>query len=43
VLIVSPITSITALTLVSGIWLVVLGVLEVIHAIQLRIRLRSAV
>lgn len=43
VLIVSPITSITALTLVSGIWLVVLGVLEVVHAIQLRIRLRSAV
>jgi len=40
VLITAPFTSIATLTLVSGIWLVVLGVMEVIHAIQLRIRLR---
>ncbi len=42
VLITSPFTSIAALTLVSGIWLVVLGVMEAVHAIQLRIRLRQA-
>jgi uncharacterized membrane protein HdeD (DUF308 family) len=40
VLITAPFTSIAALTLVSGIWLVVLGVMEVVHAIQLRVRLR---
>jgi len=40
VLITSPITSIATLTLVAGIWLVVVGVMEVIHAIQLRIQLR---
>jgi uncharacterized membrane protein HdeD (DUF308 family) len=40
VLITSPITSIATLTLLAGIWLVVLGVMEVVHAIQLRLRLR---
>ena len=40
VLITSPITSIATLTLLAGIWLVVLGVIEVVHAIQLRLRLR---
>jgi uncharacterized membrane protein HdeD (DUF308 family) len=38
VLIVSPFGSIAALTLVTGIWLIVLGVVEVIHGVQLRIR-----
>jgi uncharacterized membrane protein HdeD (DUF308 family) len=38
VLIISPFGSIAALTLVSGIWLIVLGVFEVVHAIRLRIR-----
>lgn len=38
VLITSPITSIATLTLLAGIWLVVLGVIEVVHAIQLRVR-----
>ena len=41
VLISSPITSLATLTLLAGIWLVVLGVIEVIHAFQLRTRLRS--
>ncbi|MFJ2954988.1 HdeD family acid-resistance protein [Streptomyces sp. NPDC087270] len=36
VLIVSPFGSLTALTIVSGIWLIVLGVAEVVHAISLR-------
>ncbi|MET7902347.1 HdeD family acid-resistance protein [Streptomyces sp. NPDC005355] len=35
-LIVLPFGSITVLTIVAGIWLVALGVIEVIHAIQLR-------
>lgn len=36
VLIVSPFGSLTALTIVSGVWLIVLGVAEVVHAISLR-------
>ncbi|MDH6125045.1 HdeD family acid-resistance protein [Kitasatospora sp. GP82] len=40
VLIVSPFGSIAALTLVAGIWLIVLGVIEVVHAIRLRARTR---
>ncbi|WP_055555688.1 HdeD family acid-resistance protein [Streptomyces sp. NBRC 110028] len=39
VLIVSPFGSIAALTLVTGVWLLVLGIIEVIHGIQLRARL----
>ncbi len=41
VLITSPISSIATLTLLAGIWLVVLGVLEVAHAVQLRRKLRT--
>ncbi|MGK4585637.1 HdeD family acid-resistance protein [Kitasatospora sp. HPMI-4] len=41
VLIVSPFRSIAALTLVAGIWLIVLGLMEIIHAIQLRSRMRK--
>jgi uncharacterized membrane protein HdeD (DUF308 family) len=37
VLIVSPFGSIAALTLVAGIWLIVLGLTEVIHGVQLRV------
>jgi uncharacterized membrane protein HdeD (DUF308 family) len=40
VLIISPFRSIAALTLVTGIWLIVLGVIEVVHAIQLRVGVR---
>ncbi|WP_269859299.1 HdeD family acid-resistance protein [Streptomyces sp. RPT161] len=40
VLIVEPFRSIATLTLVTGIWLVVLGVVEVVHGIQLRTRIR---
>lgn len=40
VLITSPITSLTTLALLAGIWLVVLGLFEVGHAIALRARLR---
>ncbi|MFE3272960.1 DUF308 domain-containing protein [Nocardia sp. NPDC059239] len=36
VLIVSPFASITALALVTGWWLIVLGVMEAIHAVQMR-------
>ncbi|MER8070545.1 HdeD family acid-resistance protein [Streptomyces sp. NPDC094034] len=36
VLIVSPFGSLAVLTLVAGIWLVILGVVEVVHAVQLR-------
>jgi uncharacterized membrane protein HdeD (DUF308 family) len=43
VLVVSPFASITALTLVAGIWLLVLGVTETVHAIRLRTRQRAAV
>ncbi|MFI9271065.1 HdeD family acid-resistance protein [Kitasatospora sp. NPDC052896] len=43
VLIVSPFHSIAALTLVAGIWLIVLGVTEVIHAFQLRGRSKKLV
>ncbi|MGR3936037.1 HdeD family acid-resistance protein [Streptomyces sp. BRA346] len=39
VLIVAPFGSIAALTLVTGVWLLVLGIIEVIHGIQLRARL----
>ena len=42
VLIVSPFGSIAALTLVAGIWLLVLGVAEVVHAVRLRSRHRPA-
>lgn len=38
VLIVEPFRSIATLTLIAGIWLVVLGVVEVVHSIQLRTR-----
>lgn len=41
VLITSPITSLATLALLAGIWLVVLGVMEVVHAVQLRARMRS--
>ena len=41
VLITSPISSIATLTLLAGIWLVVLGLMEVVHAFQLRSRLRA--
>lgn len=40
VLISSPFGSILALTMVSGIWLVVLGVLEVAHSVMLRAAMR---
>lgn len=40
VLIISPFRSIAALTLVSGIWLVALGVVELIHGFQLRSRVK---
>jgi len=40
VLIVSPFASIATLTVVAGVWLVALGVGEVVHAIQLRAHLR---
>jgi uncharacterized membrane protein HdeD (DUF308 family) len=36
VLIVSPFGSLTALTVVSGVWLIVLGAAEVVHAWRLR-------
>jgi uncharacterized membrane protein HdeD (DUF308 family) len=36
VLIVSPFGSLTVLTVVSGIWLLVLGIVGVVHALQLR-------
>ncbi|MEU9793748.1 HdeD family acid-resistance protein [Streptomyces sparsogenes] len=39
ILIVAPFGSIAALTAVAGIWLLALGVIEVIHGIQLRMRL----
>jgi uncharacterized membrane protein HdeD (DUF308 family) len=41
VLIISPFRSIAALTLVAGIWLIVLGLMEIIHAIQLRSRTKK--
>jgi uncharacterized membrane protein HdeD (DUF308 family) len=40
VLIVSPLGSIVTLTLVAGIWLVVLGVMEVVHGIQWYLKTR---
>jgi uncharacterized membrane protein HdeD (DUF308 family) len=40
VLIVSPFSSIAALTVVAGIWLIVIGVIEIVHAVQLRAQLR---
>ncbi|MEU1630039.1 HdeD family acid-resistance protein [Streptomyces sp. NPDC020096] len=40
VLIVEPFHSITALTLVAGIWLIALGLVEIVHGIQLRTRIR---
>ncbi|MEU4894042.1 HdeD family acid-resistance protein [Streptomyces sp. NPDC044780] len=39
ILIVAPFGSITALTVVTGIWLLALGIIEVMHGIQLRARL----
>lgn len=36
VVVTSPLTSITALTVLAGIWLVVIGVLEVVEAVRLR-------
>ncbi|MGW1973818.1 HdeD family acid-resistance protein [Streptomyces tubercidicus] len=36
VLIVSPFGSLAALTLVSGVWLIVLGAAEIVHAFQVR-------
>jgi uncharacterized membrane protein HdeD (DUF308 family) len=42
VLITSPITSLATLALLAGIWLVVLGVMEVVHAIQLRVRTKQS-
>ncbi|GAA2352405.1 HdeD family acid-resistance protein [Streptomyces cuspidosporus] len=39
ILIVAPFGSIAALTAVAGIWLLALGVIEVIHGIQLRMQL----
>ena len=41
VLITSPITSLATLALLAGIWLIVLGVMEVVHAVQLRVRMKS--
>ncbi|MCQ4084731.1 HdeD family acid-resistance protein [Streptomyces sp. RB6PN25] len=38
VLIISPFGSIAALTLVAGIWLLALGITEVVHGVQLRSR-----
>jgi uncharacterized membrane protein HdeD (DUF308 family) len=40
VLITSPISSIATLAVLAGIWLVVLGVVEVVHAIRLRTTMR---
>lgn len=39
VLIVSPFRSLAALTLVAGLWLVALGVLEIAHGLQVRTHL----
>lgn len=41
VLITSPITSLATLALLAGIWLIVLGVMEVVHSVQLRVRMKS--
>lgn len=41
VLITSPFTSLATLALLAGIWLIVLGVMEVVHAVQLRVRAKS--
>jgi uncharacterized membrane protein HdeD (DUF308 family) len=43
VLIVSPFGSIAVLTVVTGVWLVVLGVIETVHAVRLRSHQRAAV
>ncbi|MFI9610492.1 HdeD family acid-resistance protein [Streptomyces sp. NPDC052023] len=40
VLIVSPLGSIAALTLLTGVWLIALGAVEVIHGVLLRVRTR---
>ncbi len=40
VLIVSPFTSIVTLAVVAGVWLVALGVVEIVHGVQLRAHLR---
>ncbi|WPB88966.1 HdeD family acid-resistance protein [Streptomyces malaysiensis] len=39
ILIVAPFGSITALTVVAGIWLIALGIIEIMHGIQLRMHL----
>jgi uncharacterized membrane protein HdeD (DUF308 family) len=41
VLIISPIRSVPILTLVGGYWLIAIGVVEVINALQVRHRLKA--
>jgi uncharacterized membrane protein HdeD (DUF308 family) len=41
VLIVSPFGSLLALTVVAGVWLIAIGVLEVVHALWIRTHMRS--
>jgi uncharacterized membrane protein HdeD (DUF308 family) len=42
VLIVSPLRSIAVLTLVAGCWLIAIGVVDVISALQVRSRTKAA-
>jgi uncharacterized membrane protein HdeD (DUF308 family) len=42
VLVVSPFSSIVALAVVAGIWLIVIGVMEIVHALWLRTHLTVA-
>ena len=41
VLIISPIRSVPILTLVGGCWLIAIGIVEVINALQVRHRLKA--
>jgi uncharacterized membrane protein HdeD (DUF308 family) len=41
VLIISPIDSIAALTLVAGCWLIAIGIIDVVSALQVRRRLHA--
>jgi uncharacterized membrane protein HdeD (DUF308 family) len=41
VLIVSPFGSLVALAVVAGVWLIVIGVMEIVHAVWLRTHLRA--
>jgi len=41
VLIVSPFGSLVALAVVAGVWLIVIGVMEIVHAVWPRTHLRA--